>query len=362
MVALSSSLIAAGGLLVGTSVGYTARRANLCTLGAIESALMGHDWRRMKVFGLALGLALLLTQGLVAAGLFDAARSAYVPPRAALFSAALGGLMFGLGMAMVGTCAFGSLLRLGGGDLRSLFTILVFASVATMTLRGALSGLRIEGLEKLALEMPGQRPSSLPDLLDHASGLPLRLPLVALVAGLLGIPALLDKRLKTARRLMRAGAVLGLGIALGWLLTGVLSDPFEDPVRVQSLTFVSPVARGFNALVFGTREWLDFGVLSVLGVVLGAYIAARKGEDLRWEAFDDHIEMRRHLMGAVLMGIGGVLAGGCTIGQGLTAGSLLSLSWPLATLGIILGARLGLAILMAGSLSEFWRTLPGRGG
>jgi uncharacterized protein len=342
------------------SVGYSARRANLCTLGAIESALMGQDWRRMKVFGLSLGVALLLTQGLVLAGVFDPAQSAYLPSRVALLSSALGALMFGFGMALVGTCAFGSLLRLGGGDLRSFFTIALFAMVATMTLRGSLSALRLDGLEPISLSMPGGVPSALPDLLARVTGLPLRLPLILLVAALLVLPALLDPRLRPARRLMRAGLVLGMGIAAGWLFTGVLTDPFEAKVRVQSLTFVAPVARGFASLVFGSREWLDFGVMSVLGVVFGAYLAARKGDEVRWEAFDDHIEMRRHLVGAVMMGVGGVLAGGCTIGQGLTAGSLLAVTWPVAVLGIMLGARLGLALLICGSTTEFLRTLFGK--
>lgn len=355
-------LIAAGGLITGAVVGYFARRANLCTLGAIESALVGHDWRRMKVFGLSLAIALALTQGLVLAGLFDPLASSYLPSRVALLSIFIGACLFGLGMALVGTCAFGSLLRLGGGDLRSLVVILIYAIVGTMTLRGALAGLRIEGLEPLAVTMPGQWPSSLIDLANHASGLQLRAPLVVLAVLLLGLPAVLDASLRTKRRLMRAGVVMGLGIAMGWLLTGVLADPFESTMRVQSLTFVSPVARGFNALVFGTREWLDFGVMSVIGVAIGAHIAARQGDELRWEAFDDHVEMRRHLFGAILMGGGGVLAGGCTIGQGITAGSLLAISWPLAVLGLMIGARIGLALLIADSLGDAIRAMFGRSG
>lgn len=354
-------IIAGGGLLVGGLVGYFSRRANLCTLGAIESALVGHDWRRMKVFGLSLAIALALTQGLVLAGLFEPISTSYVPSRVALVSIFAGAMMFGLGMALVGTCAFGSLLRLGGGDLRSLITIIIYAVVATMTLRGAFATLRIEGLEGIALTMPGERASALPDLARHATGFSWRAGLSVAFVLLLGVPALLDKSLRLKRRLMRAGVVLGLGIAGGWVLTGVLADPFESMMRVQSLTFVAPVARGFNAMVFGTREWLDFGVMSVAGVILGAFIAARQGDELRWEAFDDHFEMRRHLIGAVLMGVGGVLAGGCTIGQGLTAGSLLTVSWPVAVIGIMIGARIGLAVLIADSLGDALRSLVGRG-
>lgn len=356
-VILPPILIAFGGLVIGIVVGYTARRANLCTLGAIEAALVGRDWRRMKVFGLALAIALLLTQGLILAKAIDPSASSYLPTKVAFFSIFIGGLSFGLGMALVGTCGFGSLLRLGGGDLRSLVTIIVYAIFATMVLRGALSGLRIEGLERIATAMPQESPSSFIDLAERL-GLPkARWWLTALFVVLLGLPALIDPGLRGKRRLMRAGWVLGLGIAGGWFFTGAFNDPFENAARVQSLTFVSPVARGFHALVFGSREWLEFGITSVIGVVFGANIAALRAEDMRWEAFDDHVEMRRHLIGATFMGIGGVLAGGCTIGQGLTAGSLLAVSWPVAVIGILIGARAGLAILISDSFSDFIRNL-----
>jgi uncharacterized membrane protein YedE/YeeE len=87
----------------------------------------------------------------------------------------------------------------------------------------------------------------------------------------------------------------------------------------------------------------------VFGVIAGAWAAAWFAAELRWEAFDDDHEMRRHLIGACLMGVGGILAGGCTIGQGITAGSMLALSWPIAVGGMVLGARIGIAILVDGS-------------
>ena len=100
------------------------------------------------------------------------------------------------------------------------------------------------------------------------------------------------------------------------------------------------------AILLGTNEWLDFGPLAALGIACGALISSVVAREFRWEAFDDHHEMKRHLLGAVLMGFGGVLAGGCTIGQGITAGSLMAVSWPIAMLGIFIGARIGIAILL----------------
>jgi uncharacterized membrane protein YdcZ (DUF606 family) len=150
---------------------------------------------------------------------------------------------------------------------------------------------------------------------------------------------------------LAAAIVLGVSVTVGWLVTSALADPFSQ-VRVQSLTFVAPIARGLYAGLLGGAEWIDFGVMTVPGVLLGAFLAALIADEFRWEAFDDAREMRRHIAGAALMGVGGVLAGGCTIGQGLSAGSLFAITWPIALAGMMLGARLGLLILVEGSLRD----------
>lgn len=145
---------------------------------------------------------------------------------------------------------------------------------------------------------------------------------------------------------MTAGVMLGLGVVAGWLATTWLVDEFAHPTPPQSLTFVSPVARALFGLLLEPASLAEFGAGSVFGVALGAFAAARRADEFRWEAFDDPREMKRHLLGAVFMGSGGILCGGCTIGQGLTAGSLFALSWPLAVAGMAVGARLGIALLM----------------
>lgn len=332
------------GLFVGAVVGYFVRRARLCSFGAIESALVGHDWRRMKVFGLALAVAVIGTQSLVLSGWLDPTRTTYVATRFAWLGVLLGALAFGFGMALVGTCAFGSLIRLGGGDLRSLVTLMVFGTVAYAVLRGGLAAVRIGYVEQIAVEMPDQLPGMFSALSRFG-------PWLAVVAAvlLLGL-AIADRRLWKAPRLMTAGLVLGLGVIAGWVTTGVMADEFDTTARVQSLTFVAPVARALFGLAIGGPNWFDFGVGSVFGVVAGAFLAARLARDFHWEAFDDPLEMRRHLAGAALMGVGGILAGGCTIGQGLTAGSLTAVSWPLAVPCLMLGARLGILVLVEGSL------------
>lgn len=355
MTGLPAAAVGAMGFLVGMAAGLSVQRARLCSFGAVEDALIGHDWRRMKVFGLALAVALTGTQLLVLLGLFEPTETTYVPSQIAWLGAFAGAVLFGIGMALVGTCAFGSLIRLGSGDLRSLFTLMIFGAVAYATLRGVLARPRIDWVEAIAVAMPGGGPSAAPDVLSRLGGFDMRLGLtLALAAGLVWL-VVRDRRLWRAPRLLTAGLVLGLGVVAGWIATGVVVDVFDRIVRVQSLTFVSPVARGFYGLMTGEGNLADFGMMSVPGVAVGAALSALAAREFRWEAFDDQREMRRHLTGAVLMGFGGVLAGGCTIGQGLTAGSLMAATWPITVAGMVLGARLGIAILVEDSVLDWAR-------
>jgi len=347
---LSPHIVAAAGLLVGAACGFAVRRARLCSFAALESALIGGDWRRMRVFGLALAIALALTQALVLFGWFSPDDTAFLPDRVAVAATLVGGGLFGLGMALVGTCAFGSLLRLGGGDLRSLVVVIVYAALAYAAMRGALAPLRLYA-ESFAVATPRGEAASLFDVVGAAVGRDLRAPLAAVLAGGLLAAFLADARLRAMPRMIAAGVTLGAAVASGWAITAA-ADDFEVGRRITSLTFVAPVARAVYGGLADPAIWLDFGVGTVFGAPLGAFLAARLADDFRWEAFDDPREMRRHLLGAALMGVGGLLAGGCTIGQGLSAGALGALTWPLALIGMAAGARLGMAILVEGSLRE----------
>ncbi len=351
MIELPAMAAPVAGALVGFVIGYSVRRSRLCSFGAIEDAVIGHDWRRMKIFGLALAIAIALTQAMVLAGWLDTAKSSYVPLRLPWLSILVGSLLFGVGMSLVGTCAFGSLVRLGGGDLRSFVVILVFSVVAYAVLRGVFAPLRINLFEQVWISGAGGRQVSLPEIAAYFFG-DVRWIVAMVPALVLGAIALADRRLLRAPRLLTAALTLGTGVAAGWFFTGVVVDAFaEPPPRMESLTFVAPTARAVLFIATAETHAFSFGVASVAGVIAGAFAHAFAAREFRWEAFDDHYEMRRHVAGAVCMGAGGILAGGCTIGQGLAAGSMLSLSWPLAVVGIIIGARVGLGFMIEGSLT-----------
>lgn len=349
---------ALGGVVVGAALGFAIQRSKLCTFGAIEDFLIGGDSRRLRVFALALGVAVLGTQLLVLTGILKPAETTFAPAGLPVLSIAIGSVAFGVGMALVGTCGMGSLVRLGTGDLRSLFVVAVLGAVAYATLRGIFADFRIGVLERIALSLP-EPGMDFSTLVSRALGLEARWAVAAIVGVGLCIGALGDARLRRTPRLVAAGVVLGLLVTAGWGLTALLHDAFAGPPRPQSLSFVSTVGKTVYAGLLNVHALADFGVGSVIGVMLGAFLGARFADEFRWEAFDDDREMRRHLCGAALMGGGGILAGGCTIGQGITAGSLLALSWPIALAGMIVGARLGIAILMDDQPRNF-RALFGR--
>lgn len=350
MIVLSAWGGTLAGLLVGAVCGFTVRRARLCSFGAIEDAWMGGDTRRLRIFGFALAIALTGAQSLIGFGLLDPSNSPYVQPALPWLSVTIGSTMFGLGMALVGTCSFGSLVRLGAGDLRSLIVMMVFGAVAYATLRGMLAPVRIEVLEKVAWPVPGGLKGDLDSVLGYLGAPHSRVGITAVVVVVLAAAVVADPRLRRSPRLLIAGATLGLSVVAGWWATGVAVDPFDQVPRAQSLTFVSPVGRALYGVLTSPAALFEFGIGTLVGVTFGSFLSALYDREFRWEAFDDDREMRRHLFGAVLMGSGGVLAGGCTIGQGISAGSVMALSWPIAILGMLIGARIGIAILMEGSL------------
>jgi uncharacterized membrane protein YedE/YeeE len=342
---LPASAVALCGGAIGCAIGYSAKRGRLCTFGALEDAFVAANFRRLKVLAVALAIALLLIQAMIAAGALHFETIRYLPLRLPWLGITLGGLLFGFGMALVGTCAFGSLVRLGSGDMRSFLVILVYAVAALAVLRGGLAPIRLDVLESRSLALPGSIQADFAALASWLAGLDLRLAVAVTAAGSLLAWAFSTRDLFGTPRLLTSGLVMGLGVAAAWLVTGVLADDMVLTQKPEGLTFVAPIADLLQAVALPIGIW-TFGIASVLGVVAGSFLASVRHDEFRWEAHDDQREMRRHIAGAAAMGIGGVLAGGCTIGQGLTAGSVLAMSWPLAVGGMAVGAQLGLYFLL----------------
>lgn len=341
-----------GGFLVGALAGGAARYGRLCSMSAIEDALVGGDFRGAKAWGLAVATAGLATMALVALGFVSLETSSLLGSRLHLLGALLGGAMFGLGMTLVGTCSFGLVVRAGGGDLRAVVSTMIVGTFAYAVTAGLIAPLRemllgvgdidVSGIGKASIE------SALAGIVGQTTARAAALGLFLLLAAI----ALLDRRLRNRPRLVASAVIVGLAVAGGWLATSLAVDAMTA-TRVESLSFVAPAGRAllqFMAMPF--RE-VNFGVAAIIGAVLASLLVAAAKRELRWEAFDDAREMRRHFAGAALMGVGGVLAQGCTVGQGLTAASALALSAPPFVLGILFGAQAGLKFLIEGT--ALWR-------
>ncbi len=332
------------GLLLGVAFGAVGRATNFCTLGAISDRVLFGDGRRLRAWALAAAVALALSQALHAAGLVDLSRSMYARPVLAWPGAILGGLMFGYGMALAGGCGMRTLVRLGGGSLRALTVALTLAVFAYVAMHGLLSVPRtvMEAGTALPFAAPTQ---SLPDLLAALTGWPPGLAAglaTLLVAGGIAAWCFADRRFATSLPHAGGGAAIGALVALGWVVTGVAGQDDFDPAPLQSLTFVAPIGDAVVYAMTASGASLDFGIVTVVGVVLGAMAVARARGEIRADVFRDAADFRRSLGGAALMGVGGVLALGCTVGQGISAFSTLAASAFLVLPAIGAGAVLAL--------------------
>jgi hypothetical protein len=265
----------------------------------------------------------------------------YVDSRLTWMGNVVGGVMFGIGMVFAGGCASRNLARAGTGDLRALMTLIVLGIFAYMAIGGILGPLRawLEQLAAVTVSGSDQRIASL-------AGLDRRL-VAAVIAGAVALFCLASRNFRNSRVHVLSGFVVGLCVAAGWALTGLAFDELADyPTSPASLTFVRPAG--------DTLEWLQrytaarvpgFGVATVLGTVVGSLLTAIASGRFRFSGFTDVADLGRSLFGAAMMGTGGVLALGCTVGQGITGVSTLALGSVLSLLAILVGGVAGLKLL-----------------
>lgn len=340
----ASTIVAVAGAVGGIVLGLAARLGRFCTLAAIEDAMYSGNTRRIRMWALAAAVAILGVGVSAHFGAIDLGKTLYYRLPVNPVAWIIGGLLFGVGMAFCGTCAYGTLARVGGGDLRALFVFLILGISAYMAVAGPTAELRLSLLNPLAIPNDGLA-RSIPQLTPGLS--PLTWPIV--FAAIIAAWCFADRTFRNSRRHVAWAVGAGVAIVAGWLSTAILgADPF-DPQPVVSHTFSVPLGQTVLFAMTMSSTSLTFGIGATFGVVFGAFLGAIIRREFRWEAADDAREMRRHLVGAFLMGTGGVFAGGCTIGQGLSAVSVLALSAPMVLLSIWFGVWLGLTYLMEGS-------------
>ena len=333
-------------------LGAVAQRVSFCTMGAITDIVNFGDWRRMRMWLLAIAVAIGGTALLQALGAIDTTKTIYTSPDVAWLSHLVGGFLFGFGMTLGSGCGSKTLIRIGGGNLKSLIVLVFLAAAAYMTLKGVFAPWRVNGLDTVRWQS-GAPASDLPSLAVAAGvarGVRLWLPL--LVAGALALFIFADRDFRTTRALVIGGLIVGAVVVGGWYVSGHLGYLPEDPQtleekfvatnsgRMESYSFVAPTAYLLELLLLWTDQSrvLTFGIAGVLGIIAGSAAMALATRSFRWEGFASVEDVGNHVVGGVLMGFGGVTALGCTIGQGLTGISTLAVGSILTLGAIIAGA------------------------
>jgi len=336
--------VALVGLFGGILLGLAARIGRFCTLGAIEDLYYGENTLRMRMWGIAIGVSVLGTFGLSAIGMLDLQETLYLARAWNPLESIFGGLLFGYGMALAGNCGYGALARVGGGDLRSLMVVMVMGISAYVTLGGPLSALRIW---LFGSAEQAETTQTFAHAMAATSGFGVDVIGMALGAAII-IVTLLNPGMRAAPSYVVWGAVAGLAIVSGWAGTHWVASTGFDGTPVVSHTFSAPIGETILYAMTSSGNAISFGTGSVGGVLIGAFIGSLIKGHFRWEACDDPRELRRQMLGAILMGIGAVIAIGCSVGQGLSAFSVLAFSAPLTLICIMIGAAIGLRQLIWG--------------
>jgi hypothetical protein len=361
-----TTLVSTLGLLAGIVFGATAQRTNFCTMGAISDMVYLQDFRRFRAWLLAIAVAVVGSQALHLAAVVDLNKSIYLTPNLGWLGAVAGGLMFGFGMTLTGGCGNKTLVRLGAGNLKSLVVALVLGIFAFMTLRGLIGLGRVRFVEPTNIDLAraGLKSQGLPDMAMAVLGLSIPvwrwIIATAVVIGLLWY-CFKDAAFRASPANIVGGLVIGALVPVGWLITGVAGADDFEPTPLASFTFIAPVGESLMYLMVFTGATINFGIAVVGGVIAGSFLMAMATGNFRLETFADTSDVLRHLGGGALMGTGGVLALGCTIGQGVTGLSTLAFGSVLAFLSILAGGVYGMKYLEEGTFGGAFRAILARG-
>jgi uncharacterized protein (TIGR01244 family) len=341
------------------------QKSRFCTMGAITDIVVMGEWTRMRQWLMAMGVAMIGVACMSALGYIDTAKSIYTSPKINWLSGSMGGALFGFGMVLASGCGSKTLIRMGGGNLKSLVVFLTLALSAYMTIKGVFGVWRTNTVDQVFIQLGSNQ--DLPSLMAGWYGeskLFWQLMMGCGLGGALISFALIKKSFWTLDNLL-AGVGVGLAIMMIWYISGVLGYVAEDPNtleevfvatnsgRMESLTYVAPYAYTIDWLMMysDASKKLTLAIASVLGLLTGSFVYSIVTRTFRWESFRNAEDTINHLLGGVLMGVGGVTALGCTIGQGLSGVSTLALGSFIALFGFVVGTVIGMKYLN-------WRTLP----
>ena len=337
----AANIAVLSGLVIGLIYGAVGLLSGFCMMSSLRGWWAEGDGRLVRTYALAIGVAVAATQLQAAAGLVEIGKSIYLQPS---FSAPLmffGGLLFGYGMVLSNGCGSRALVLLGRGNLRSFVVVVVLAIVAQMTLKGLIAPARIA---MVGASQTTTTVNSVPALLTAAglSATAARMLAASVISAALIIFAFAHQAFRRSPGQVVAGLVVGALVAAGWFATGYLATDDFNPTPITSLTFIAPIADALQYVMLSTGSTLNFGIVTVFGVFAGSLVTAMATGRFHLEGYQSPRHMLRSAGGAALMGVGGVMAFGCSVGQGLTGFSTLALASLVAVAGIMVGTAAGL--------------------
>ena len=337
----AASIVVLAGLVIGLVYGAIGLLSGFCMMSSLRGWWADGDGRLVRTYAVAMGVAIAASQLLAASGVVDLAKSIYLQPAFSAPVMFVGGLLFGYGMVMSNGCGSRALVLLGRGNLRSLVVVIILAIFAQMTLKGLIAPARIA---MVGASQTTATVSSLPALLSSLglSAIAARMLAASVMSAALIIFAFAYPPFRRSLGQIAAGVTIGILIAAGWYASGYLGADDFNPTPVVSLTFIAPIADALQYVMLSTGSTLNFGIVTVFGVFAGSLVTALLTGRFHLEGYQSPRHMLRSAGGAALMGTGGVMAFGCSIGQGLTGLSTLALASFVAVAGIMLGTAAGL--------------------
>ena len=328
------TVLAFGGAVIGLFFGFFAQRSKFCLRAAVIDFWHGHFKDKLSIWLLAFSAAVIATQALVLWGGLDSSAARQIAARGSLSGAIAGGLMFGIGMILTRGCASRLLILSANGNLRALLSGLIFAVVAQSSLSGALMPARIAVSEWATLEGGPGRDLLAMTGMGHVTGL--LIGFICLVMAIYFVSRSANKPVM----LWVAGLGTGLSVAAAWGFTQWVANHSFEPIQIQGLTFSGPSAEWLMRVLQSPAPKIGFEFGLLPGVFMGSFLGALAGKEIKLEGFKDGYSMRRYIVGAVFMGFGSMLAGGCAIGAGVTGGAIFALTAWVTLLGMWVGAGL----------------------
>jgi uncharacterized membrane protein YedE/YeeE len=327
-------VLAAGGAVIGTLFGFFAQRSRFCLRAAVIEFWHRRFGEKLSVWLLSFATAVVTVQLLLLSHNLDISAARQIASRGSLSGALIGGLLFGAGMIMTRGCASRLLVLSANGNLRALLSGLIFAVTAQASLSGALSPLRETISNWRTVEGGASR-----DILALLGvG-----PWGGLIAGLVWLAAAFYFSWRSPKRnawMWIGGIGAGLMVAAAWWFSFIVSTASFEAVQLQGLTFSGPSAEWLMRVLSSPAPAMGFNFGLLPGVFAGSFIGAWLGRELKLEGFKDGYSMTRYIAGAVLMGFGSMLAGGCAVGAGMTGGAIFALTAWVTLLGMWGGAGL----------------------